>query len=120
MFPAVIFTGRPTIVALSSPVSWIGWNDPSRSRAEISPQYSGTAQSTPSTLRTRFTSMSRIGTTSFTCSTFASQTQMGTLMFRSVEVVHSISPQKTPLCCVISSAQNVSPPRSMTNFATSP
>ena len=71
-------------------------------------------------LRTRFTSMSRIATTSFTCSTFASHTQMGTSTFRMVAVVHIISPQNTPDCCVISSEQTVSPPISMMNFATSP
>ena len=89
-------------------------------RAWRMPQYSGTAHSTPGTLRTRCTSMSRRPMVSLTCSTLASLTQMGTLMFCRVAVVSSMRPQKTEDCCVMSSEQKVRPQTSMAYFARSP
>ena len=83
------------------------------------PQKSGTAQATPGRLRTLCTSMSRRGMTSLTCSTLASTTQTGELIFRSVAVVHIMMPQKTPACWLMSSEQKVSPLMSMIYFALS-
>ena len=83
------------------------------------PMKRGTAQATPGTLRTRSTSICRIGITSFACSTFASTTQTGAPMFLTVAVVHIISPQNTEICWHISSEQNDRPQTSIAYFARS-
>ena len=73
--PTVRTAGAPAKVSLSMPTREMSLKFPLGSRACMMELWRGAAQETPSTERTRVTSVSRIGLASLTCSTSGSLTQ---------------------------------------------
>ena len=93
---------------------------PSTMRACKNEVCKGAAQATPSTERTRPSSVSRIGLASLACSTIGSLTQTCARMLTTGVYVQLMIPKNTDVCCAIKSAEKANPQRSIANLAVSP
>ena len=120
MRPCESSAGAPAKVSASMPTNVINLKFPSTMRACKNEVCNGAAHATPSTERTRPSSVSRIGFASFACSTMGSLTQTWARIFTTGVYVQLMMPKKTEVCCAINKAENAKPQRSIANLARSP
>ena len=110
--PFTIRAGTPIKLASSTPTTSQICREPLGSLATKRPLKSGTAQSTPSTLRTRCKAVTCIGLVSSTNCRVGSVTQRSACGVSSMSAyVRLMSPTKMLACCAINNVAKASPSR---------